>query len=662
MVAKQQQQQQRGLPRAALLAALFCASAQALRAQPHIVVVVADDLGYADVSYNGGSVPTPFIDELSAEGVRLTNYYVHPTCTPSRAALLTGRYAHLTRLSGPLIGPAPFGLEANITTLPEVLRTPAAGSYATHMLGKWHLGHARPRYTPVARGFQTFYGSLLGACGFYSKRVGNGFDLHRHTENSTTKPAGISMTPLVDETHYTELLTREARRLILERADDAPPMFLYLAYTAAHSPLEPAPQDLARCAHMTHPFRRHYCGLVVGVDASLRAVVEALRERGMWDNTILVFTTDNGGNPWEGGSNAPLRGTKVSVYEGGVRGVAFAVGGRHTALGSRGGRDCDALMHISDWLPTLAAAAGVPDTALPSGLSGLNLLPALQGERGGAVRDEVVLHIDPIMRMAALRRGPFKVIEGRTGDHLAYPDAAQQWFLTERMGDWAVEVVLHVLDWAMGKDRAFFYHEIVRNLHEQFSDRITGHHAGVRLYNVEADPTESHDLAEEQPELTGELLARLSAHKAAAPPAHPWHRRDPNGRPQTGRSAEYPDVPFHTVWLDDEAGYVETIDVIAELEALVGKVAAAIAITAVIALAFLVSRAAQLNNNSAPSESVRSSSTSKTYASLTSSQWESLPTGVWFSFAWENPAPTPKVLSERVADLVNVKYTKNKPL
>lgn len=325
---------------------------------PHILLVVADDLGWADVGFHGGEIATPNLDRLAREGVILDRFYVWPVCTPTRAALLTGRSPIRYGLAyGPLKPWDTHGLPASERILPEYLR---AAGYRTALVGKWHLGHAQRSQHPNARGFDTFSGCLQGAIDHWTRERAGAVDWQRN--GATVREKGYD----------TDLLAAEAVRLI-EEHDPAQPLFLYLAFTAPHTPLQ-APEDLVAKYEDLNPQRRAFCAMVEGLDAALGRVVAALERRGMEQDTLLWFASDNGGSPANGGRNAPLAGGKETTHEGGIRVPSLV---RWPAR-IEPGRLCQQVIAAEDLLPTLAAAAGLR-LEPPQPLDGRDMLAQILG-------------------------------------------------------------------------------------------------------------------------------------------------------------------------------------------------------------------------------------------------------------------------------------------
>ena len=384
-----------------LFAGAFFSSAAAQTVPPNIVVILADDLGYGDVGFNGCSdIPTPNLDSLVANGVLCTNgYSTHPFCSPSRAGLITGRYqqrfGYEMQPTDDSVNPL-LGLPAQELLLPQILKS---AGYVSGVVGKWHLGQA-PNLQPRARGFDEFFGFLRAKAnpGYYNAHVFR------------------DETPLIEPEYLTDAFTREGVSFIDRHASQ--PFFLYLAYNAVHGPFDVPPQVyLDRVANIPDPIRRNYGGMVVALDEGVGQVLQALRANNLMDNTLIFFLSDNGAYNTGFTSNAPVRGWKFQMWEGGIR-VPFAVQwtGRlpeHVIY--------DEPVSALDIVATAAAAAGVP---LPSDrvYDGLNIVPYLAGEAVAPVRTlfwrwfglGATGPTGSVDTVWAVRSGPLKLVRERT--------------------------------------------------------------------------------------------------------------------------------------------------------------------------------------------------------------------------------------------------------
>jgi arylsulfatase A-like enzyme len=331
--------------------------------KPNIIVIVADDLGYGDTTpYGGKEIPTPAIASLARNGVRFTDGYVScPVCSPTRAGLITGRYqqrfGHEFNPGPPAQAEENFGLPLSETTMAQRLK---ALGYRTGMVGKWHLGY-RPEFHPMKRGFDEYYG-FLGGAHSYLDLADRDNPVMRGTE------------PVSQIGYLTEDFTREAIAFIERRKSD--PFFLYLTYNAVHNPLQATEKYLARFSHIADTRRRTFAAMLSALDDGIGQVMALVRERGIEDDTLVIFISDNGGpTPATTASNGPLRATKGQVFEGGIRVPFIMQWKRRLAAGKTYSQPVIAL----DILPTALAAAGA---GAPAGLDGVNLLPYLAGGAG----------------------------------------------------------------------------------------------------------------------------------------------------------------------------------------------------------------------------------------------------------------------------------------
>ncbi|XP_037582073.1 arylsulfatase B-like [Dermacentor silvarum] len=387
-------------------------------ARPNIIVVVADDLGWGDVSFHGSEqIHTPNIDALAADGIVLDSYYVSPMCTPSRATLLSGRHPIHTGLQHNVIYSAmPYAFPLQFKLMPDYLKTLG---YEAHAVGKWHLGHMTRNHTPTRRGFDSFYGYYSGHHGYTDHSAfeeymddpkeqwtGWGLDLWDNLEADRSKSGNYT----------TELFTQKAVE-ILKNRDRSKPLFLYLSHLAVHvgnfyALFEAPDRYIEMNRHIKNHKRRHFAAMLSALDDAIGQLVEALNATDAIQNTIIALTTDNGaatgGIDNSAGSNWPLRGTKMTHWEGGVRGTAF--------LWSpliRQSRVSRQLMHVSDWLPTLYSAAGGNVEDLGD-IDGVDMWRSLI-TGAGSPRAEVLHNIDPLWNMSALRVGRYKYVNGTYG-------------------------------------------------------------------------------------------------------------------------------------------------------------------------------------------------------------------------------------------------------
>lgn len=362
--------------------------------KPNVLIILADDMGYADTGFQGcKDIPTPHLDALAKSGVRCTSGYVSgPYCSPTRAGLLTGRYQ--TRFGhefNPGNGPN-VGLPLTEVTLADRLK---AAGYATGWVGKWHLGSAE-KFRPHHRGFDDTFGFLAGAHAYFPEKAKA--DILR----------GDS--PADEKEYLTDAFGREAVAFI-ER-HKAKPFFLYLAFNAVHTPMHATDDRLKRFEHIKDTTRRTLAAMTVAMDEAVGKVLDKLRTEKLDEDTLIFFFSDNGGPTMPGttinGSiNAPLRGSKRTTLEGGIR-VPFVVRWKGKLPE---GKTYDSPIIQLDIHPTALAAAGVavkPEWKL----DGVNLLPFLGGEKTGVPHDVLLWRFGPQM---AIRSGDWKLVRYDTG-------------------------------------------------------------------------------------------------------------------------------------------------------------------------------------------------------------------------------------------------------
>ncbi|MCU0913449.1 MAG: sulfatase-like hydrolase/transferase [Planctomycetes bacterium] len=373
---------------AAVLTVLRCVRGNERRAAPpNIVVILTDDQGYADISFNPHhprEVSTPHMDALAREGIFFTQGYISGNvCSPTRAGLMTGRYQQRAGIYTAGEGGSGLPLEEKI--FPQFLK-PAG--YTCGAFGKWHLGLTR-EYSPCARGFDEFYGFLGRGAHDYFKLDDPESPIYRGFE------------PIRDEGYLTTRLTDEAVSFIRRYKDR--PFYVHLAYNAVHAPAEAPPEDIKRF-DTGDELRNTLMAMLQHLDAGVGRVVETLKKEGAWENTLLFFLTDNGGSNAMHAANTPLRAFKQWNYEGGIRTpVVVSWPARF-----QGGRSIDTPVISFDILPTVLDAAGLPaPTRKP--FDGKSLLPVLEG-KAGTLHEQLFWSEGGASGEWAVRRGHWKLV------------------------------------------------------------------------------------------------------------------------------------------------------------------------------------------------------------------------------------------------------------
>lgn len=429
----------------------FLASAHAEKPRkPNIVHIVADDLGWKDVGFNGCvDIRTPHLDRLAAEGAKFTDFYVQSMCTQTRAALMTGRYPFRYGLQTAVIpSVSAYGLDTEERLIPQVLQE---AGYATALVGKWHLGHADRKWWPRQRGFDYHYGAMIGELDYFTHDEKGVLDWYRDNEQ------------VHEEGYTTQLFGLDAERLIEDHDVDTP-LYLYLAFNAPHTPYQAPQEYIDRYPEIEEPTRRVYAAMVSCLDDEIGRVVAALDRKGMRENTLIVFHSDNGGtkNAMFAGvmadmskvkipcDNGHYRDGKASLFEGGTRVCAFANWPGRIQPGVVNG-----LIHGVDLFTTFAALAEASTEGCKP-LDGLNVWETI-ATGAASPREEVIYNIEPFR--GAVRQGDWKLI-------------------------WRTMLP-----------------------------------SSVDLYHIPDDPSEENNLAEEHPERVAEMKERLDflAREAAKP-------------------------------------------------------------------------------------------------------------------------------------------------
>ena len=417
--------------------------------RPNVVILLADDLGWADVGYHGGRIDTPAVDRLAREGVQLENFHVCPLCSPTRAGLMTGRWPIRYGMGEAVITPwRKYGLPTSERTLADLLAT--AGYERRGVIGKWHLGHYQKKYLPLNRGFTHFYGHYNGAFDYFTHRREKELDWHRNWETCH------------DEGYSTDLIGREAVKFI-EASPADKPFFLYVPFNAPHTPLQAKDEDIAKYRdRVADQRKRIYSAMIDSMDQAIGKILGAIDKKGITQNTFVLFISDNGAATSFGGVNRPWRSGKGNVYEGGIRVPAVV---RWPAGRISGGGTCDAMMGMIDVYPTVKRISGVT-AADPNPLDGRDMLDVIRG------------------KASPPKRHWFSYIAQGSPDKTAVCD-----------GTWKLIVLGgSVLDVPLDAATDTTYPAPNRT---------------IELYRLDRDPGEATNLAAEQPEIVARLLRRL---------------------------------------------------------------------------------------------------------------------------------------------------------
>ncbi len=458
---------------AALLAAVSCSPGPPEEAEvrpPNIVILLADDLGWADVSFNGGEIDTPNIDRIADGGMRLDRYYVVPICSPTRAGLLTGRYPIRFGLMRAVYPPwREGGMDTRERTIADVLGT--AGYEHRGVFGKWHLGHSDVRYHPLRRGFTEFLGHYNGAIDYFTHEREGEVDWHEGYEPS--EQAGYA----------TDLITDAAVGFIREHADEEAQFFAYVPFNAPHGPFQAKEEHLPLYADL-NPVRGNWSwdseselqapsaqqtadrrilgAMVHSMDEGVGRILDAIDEAGIAEDTLVLFSSDNGGVGGVG-ENAPLRGAKQSVFEGGIRVAAAALWPGTIPAGST---TAAPLANI-DIMPTLMSVAGVDDHR-GEPLDGIDALDVLTGDADGVSRD-----LYNYIGQAGL-------------------DQEQISYMTD---EWKLVVLGPAVNDEAAEDSA----------RRRF------------LFRIQEDPYEQHNVAADHPDVVSEMYQKVKAFRALQP-------------------------------------------------------------------------------------------------------------------------------------------------
>ncbi|XP_055855436.1 arylsulfatase B-like [Episyrphus balteatus] len=509
--------------------------------KPNIVIILVDDMGINDVSFHGSNqILTPNIDALAYNGVILNRLYVPNMCTPSRATLLTGKYPiHTGTQHSVIINDQPWGLPLGERTMPEIFRD---AGYSTNLIGKWHLGFSKKAYTPTLRGFDNHVGYYSGYIDYYvhdmamlEKNYSRGYDFRK---NLDVHYEGQGL-------YATEYFTEEAIKVV-KGHDKNQPLFLLMSHLAVHTgnednPMQAPPEEVAKFGHISDPKRRTYAAMMSKLDESVGKLIGALGDRKMLDNTIVLFYSDNGaptlGIHSNAGSNYPFRGQKQSPWEGGIRsaGAIWSPLIKKTKLVSH------QLIHSIDWLPTLAAAAGIrlPPTIK---IDGINLWHSLI--HNDPPKPRSFIHVlDDIDGYVSYQRSNLKYVNGTEfmpkygfwlGDIEQTPDPRLSQYselvLESQVSQALQNSKLSAIDIEALRSEATYN----CNTHNISPSRLESYTCDPALspclFDIERDPCEMYNIAAEHPFLVKDLEADVEYYRKGAVAAA-WMPGDPKGNP-----------------------------------------------------------------------------------------------------------------------------------
>ena len=340
--------------RCLLLALTLCSLNLLSLEKPNVIIILTDDLGWGDVSYHGGFIPTPNIDQLAEDGMEMNRFYSNPVCSPTRASMLTGLHIFNHGVVRPFMNPAAeqTGMPPELKIMPQYFKE---AGYQTALSGKWHLGMAKEEFWPTNRGFETSYGHMTGGIGYFDHTAAGRLDWHRNGK------------PLEEEGYSTELIANEAINII-QNKDKNRPLFLYVAFNAPHTPIEAPMKNIETFSYLDDKKNQVYAANVNALDFEIGKILDAIKEEGILEDTIILFFSDNGPvfdiDPIvkviapnlinAKGSTAGLRGSKTSALEGGIR-VPAVIWWKGVIEKSKSNQ----FFFVQDILPTLLSASGI---------------------------------------------------------------------------------------------------------------------------------------------------------------------------------------------------------------------------------------------------------------------------------------------------------------
>eukprot|EP00756_Hemistasia_phaeocysticola_P020231 Hpha_TRINITY_DN15709_c5_g11::TRINITY_DN15709_c5_g11_i1::g.37351::m.37351/K01135/ARSB; arylsulfatase B len=467
---------------------LAVALAAAVAAKPHVLWIVMDDLGWDDVGFRSREIETPNIDSFAREGVVLDRYYTQDVCSPARATFMTGRFPIHHGIVDWIPPASPYGVPVNETMVSDLMHR---GGYRTHAVGKWHLGLYKEELTPTFRGFESFYGFYGGGEDYFTHVSGGAYDFHRDPQLKCNSSCRQIPSDVVGQ-YSTTLFSEEAVNVV-EAHDASSPLFLYLAYQAVHAPAEvPAKYKDKYNTSIADGKRRTFAGMLSCADEGIGNVTAALKAKGMLDNTLIIFTTDNGG-PVSGGDsvgarNWPLRGGKHSIWEGGTRATGLVWG---PGVGIPQGEVYSGMMHGVDWLPTVCAAAGVStEGTLP--LDGVSQWSQLQKPTTVESPRSTFVYGNSTNMCSLKNTG-----EGGLKVPCGFGIRSKQWKLLDKYGGGPD-------NWCNSTSKG-------ESCKAPASEQVSTCPNGFCLYDVEADPSEEHEVSGDHADVLNSMKSDLAS-------------------------------------------------------------------------------------------------------------------------------------------------------
>lgn len=508
------------------------------KSSPNILFILSDDLGFNDVGFHGSTqIPTPNIDEIANTGIILNNYHAQPVCSPTRSSLMSGRHVIHTGIYMPFSQGTNLRLSLNYTLLPAYLKKLG---YATHMVGKWHIGQNELAALPTSRGFDSYFGYLSGAEDYYTHSTKGAYDLsdgiRTAFEYNGTYSTGLWVTKVVD---------------VIQKSSESVPFFIYLPFQNVHWPLEAPKKYMDMFAKSTGGDKRRQsvCAMAAVMDEGIGQILAALKKKGVYDDTMIIFASDNGGptNNNEGtwSSNYPMRGGKNTLWEGGTR-VVGAIRGPGL-MKEMIGKVTYGKIHVTDWLPTLVRVASgdkdwlqqnMPKGEEPFQLGdGMDIWDFLS--TGKEVRTEIIKECHPpdhldLVHGNALIVGDWKI--AKFGQ--IHPSMEAGWVPPP------------------GQDAGKVSYQLPCDRSQQPSTVDTEECTKTFcLFNVTADPCEYHNRAADHPDVVARLQKRLAEYQATAVP--PVSGKDCGCEPVITKGAWRPcDSPDPDGSMEDFVGLV----------------------------------------------------------------------------------------------------------